>query len=117
MKLEISEKKLSSSQVKWFDSFTKMMLTVMITILMFIFISGKYMDSHKMEAGGTDDAVNDLASVVTQVDHHPFIDLPGDAQVGAFSVANFFAGLVVGHHWEKLFGEKEKKKKEDDVEA
>ena len=114
MKLEVSENKFSSHQVKWFDSFTKMMLTVMITILIFIFISGKYMDSHKMEAGGTDDAVNNLASVVTKVAHHPFIDLPGDAQVGAFSVANFFAGLVVGHHWEKLFGDKKKKEEEDD---
>ena len=57
-----------------------------------------------MEAGGTDDAVNNMASQVTKIQHHPFIELPGDAQVGAFSVANFFAGLIVGHHWEKLFG-------------
>lgn len=105
----------SENEISWFDSFTKKMLAVMFIILMFIFVSGKYMDSHSMEAGGTDDAVNNLASSVNKVEHHPFIELPGDAEVGAFSVANFFAGLIVGHHWEKLFGEK--KKEESDIKA
>lgn len=104
--------KTSDSNIKWFDSYTKILLAVMFVILLFIFVSGKYMDSHKMEAGGTDDRVNNLASQVTKIEHHPFIELPGDAEVGAFSVANFFAGLIVGHHWEKLFGESALKKKE-----
>lgn len=117
MKSEVSENKLSNHQVKFFDSFTKTLLTVMFVILTFIFISGKYMDSHKMKAGGTDDKVNNLASVVTKVEHHPFIELPGDAQVGAFSVANFFAGLIVGHHWEQIFGGKKKKEEHEEAEA
>ncbi|MDQ7093768.1 hypothetical protein REC12_09205 [Desulfosporosinus sp. PR] len=100
---------VSGSQVKWFDTYTKVLLTVMIVILLLIFGAGKYMASHNMEAGGTDDAVNDLATVVTKGEHHPFTELPGDAQVGAFSVANFFAGLIVGHHWDKLFGSSETK--------
>jgi cobalt/nickel transport protein len=89
--------------IKWFDSFTKVMLTVMVTLLVVIFISGKYMYAHDMEAGGTDDKVNTMATDVSKSEHHPFTELPGDAQVGAFSVANFFAGLIVGHHWEMLF--------------
>ncbi|KLU62837.1 hypothetical protein CEB3_c07980 [Peptococcaceae bacterium CEB3] len=102
-------------QIKWFDSFTKAMLTVMFVLLLFIFGAGKYMDSHKMSGGGTDDVVNNLASAVSHTQHHPFVDLPGDAQVGAFSVANFFAGLIVGHHWEKLFGKS--KRDEDEAEV
>lgn len=95
--------KNAAKPVRWFDSFTKTMLVIMFAILIFIFAAGKYMDAHKMAAGGTDDKVNTMAST----NHHPFVELPGDAQVGAFSVANFFAGLIVGHHWQKLFGKKE----------
>jgi len=97
----------SATNVNLFDGFTKWMLAVMILILAIIFGSAKYMASHNMEAGGTDDAVNDLATNVTKLEHHPFIELPGDAEVGAFSVANFFAGLIVGHYWQRLFGKKE----------
>jgi cobalt/nickel transport protein len=41
--------------------------------------------------------------------------LPGDAELSAFSVANFFAGLIVGYHWLRLFGTKTQPdpKKED----
>jgi cobalt/nickel transport protein len=106
-----SQKDLPS--VKWFDGFTKLMLSVMFVILIFIFVSGKYMDAHKMGAGGTDDLVNSMASKVSDTVHHPFIELPGDAQLGAFSVANFFAGLIVGHHWEKLFGKGRPKEEPD----
>ncbi|MHB1654331.1 MAG: hypothetical protein ACYCVD_17935 [Desulfitobacteriaceae bacterium] len=103
-------------QVKWFDSYTKVMLSIMIVILFAIFAAGKYMDSHKMEAGGTDDLVNNMASQVTHVQHHPFVSLPGDAQVGAFSVANFFAGLIVGHQWEKLFAKSKSEEQPLEVE-
>src|SRR5262249_25739919 len=95
----------SESDTRFFDGFTKVVLTIMIVMLLAIFASGSYMASHKMEGTGTDDIVNDLASK-TRVngEHHPFVELPGDAQVSAFSVANFFAGLIVGYHWLKLFG-------------
>lgn len=96
--------KTPTEKVRFFDSYTRVLLAVMFVILLFIFGAGKYMASHEMEAGGTDDAVNNLATEVTKGEHHPFAELPGDAQVGAFSVANFFAGLIVGHHWEKIFG-------------
>ncbi|MCI1944840.1 hypothetical protein [Clostridium luticellarii] len=95
------------TSIKFLDKFTRVMLAVMIILFIFIFGASKYMVNHKMEAGGTDDKVNTMASN----NHKPFIELPGDAQVGAFSVANFFAGLIVGHHWEKLFGESAKNKK------
>ena len=99
------------AKIQWIDKFTKTLLIVMFIILLFIFGAGKYMSSHKMEAGGTDDKVNDMASNVTKIEHHPFIELPGDAEVGAFSVANFFTGIIIGHYWEKLFG-KDKSKAE-----
>lgn len=102
--MSITKEQTSNQQIQWFDSYTKVMLSVMFVLLLFIFGAGKYMASHNMEAGGTDDLVNNLATKVTRGEHHPFAELPGDAQVGAFSVANFFAGLIVGHHWEKLFG-------------
>lgn len=90
--------------VPWFDPFTRWMLIIMFVVLIAIFISAKYMDMHHMMAGGTDDVVNALASHAARAKSHPFIELPGDAQVGAFSVANFFVGLIVGHNWKKLFG-------------
>lgn len=105
-----------TTNLKWFDTYTKVLLTVMVVLLLFIFGAGKYMASHQMEAGGTDDTVNTLATDVTHGDHHPFAELPGDAQVGAFSVANFFAGLIIGHHWELLFG-RNRIKAESEAEA
>jgi len=95
------------ASIKFIDGFTKTILTVLLILLIIIFGAGKYMDNHKMEAGGTDDKVNTMSSK----NHHPFIELPGDAEVGAFSVANFCAGLIVGHHWEKMFGKSKSNKK------
>jgi cobalt/nickel transport protein len=91
----------------FFDSFTRWMLTIMIVLELAIFASGLYMSSHKMTGIGTDDVVNNLATK-TKVngEHHPVVELPGDAELSAFSVANFFAGLIVGYHWFKLFGSK-----------
>ncbi len=111
-----TKEQTSKEQFQWFDSYTKVLLSVMFVILLFIFGAGKYMDSHNMGAGGTDDVVNNMASQVTHHEAHPFINLPGDAQVGAFSVANFFAGLIVGHHWEKLFGKPKNTEQSPEVE-
>lgn len=103
--------KTQNSSMPWFDGFTKVMLLVMFLFLLGIFISGKYMDSHKMQGSGTDNTVNALASKAAGAKAHPFIELPGDAEVGAFSIANFFVGLIVGHHWTKLF-DKDARKEE-----
>jgi cobalt/nickel transport protein len=89
---------------RFFDGFTRAMLITMVLLLMGIFASASYMSQHKMAATGTDDKVNNLATVATHGEHHPFIELPGDAQLGAFSVANFFAGIIVGYQWLRLFG-------------
>lgn len=116
--------KTDNPSVKWFDGFTKTVLLAMFIFLAFIFISAKYMTYHKMEAGGTDDTVNSMASKVSGTTAHPFIDLPGDAQVGAFSIANLCVGLIVGHLWTILFGKNAEKqplpqrsdvKEEDDL--
>ena len=89
--------------VAWFDPFTRWMLIIMFVILAAIFVVAKYMDVHHMAGGGTDDAVNAMASIAAHAKSHPFIELPGDAEVGAFSVANFFSGMIVGHNWKRLF--------------
>lgn len=95
------------SDPRFFDSFTRWMLAIMIVIELAIFASATYMSSHKMTGIGTDDVVNNLATKTkANGEHHPFVQLPGDAELGAFSVANFFAGLIVGYHWFKLFGSK-----------
>jgi cobalt/nickel transport protein len=102
---------------RFFDGFTRTMLTILLFLLLTIFASGKYMSSHNFKAVGTDDIVNDLAADTAHGTHHPFIELPGDVEVAAFSVANFFAGLIVGYHWLKLFGNKPQnslKKPEED---
>lgn len=94
--------------VPMFDSFTRWMLLIMFCLLTAIFIAAKFMDMHNMAGGGTDDIVNSMASLAAHVKSHPFIELPGDAEVGAFSVANFFAGMIVGHNWKRLFEEQTK---------
>lgn len=104
------------SNPRFFDSFTRVVLTVMIVMELAIFASGSYMSRHKLTGTGTDDIVNNLATA-TKVngEHHPFVELPGDAELSAFSVANFFAGLIVGYHWLILFGSQPQSgtKKED----
>jgi cobalt/nickel transport protein len=91
----------------FFDGFTKTMLAILIVLELAIFASATYMTHHKMTGGGTDDFVNNLASA-TKVngEHHPFVELPGDSELSAFSVANFFAGVIVGYNWLRLFGAK-----------
>jgi cobalt/nickel transport protein len=91
---------------RFFDGFTKIMVAIMFGLLLIIFATGKYMAAHKMTGIGTDDIVNNLGSAAAHTVHHPFIDLPGDAELSAFSVANFFAGMIVGYKWLKLFGNK-----------
>jgi cobalt/nickel transport protein len=90
---------------RFFDGFTRVVLGIMIVIELAIFASGIYMSHHKLTGTGTDDIVNNLATA-TKVngEHHPFVQLPGDAELSAFSVANFFAGMIVGYNWLKLFG-------------
>jgi cobalt/nickel transport protein len=95
-----------AEDTRFFDGFTKTMLAVLLFLLLTVFASGKYMSSHAMQGVGTDDKVNNLASAAAHKVHHPFIELPGDAELGAFSVANFFCGMIVGYHWLKLFGTK-----------
>ena len=96
----------AAEDTRFFDGFTKTMLLILFCILVVIFATGKYMAAHKMTGIGTDDIVNNLGSAAAHTQHHPFVDLPGDAELSAFSVANFFAGMIVGYKWLKLFGSK-----------
>jgi cobalt/nickel transport protein len=89
-------------EISWFDGFTKYMLLTMFVLLFLIFGSAYYMNHNNMKGTGTDETVNDMASQTAKQEHHPFVELPGDAEVGAFSVANLFAGLIVGYNWRKL---------------
>lgn len=91
-------------QTRFFDTYTRWMLGVMCALLLCVFASARYMSSHQMKGEGTDDGVNNMATQVTHGEHHPFIELPGDSELAAFSIANFFAGLIVGYHWLQLFG-------------
>ena len=109
MKTQASAVGTEGSNPPFFDAFTKWALGIMIGLLLCIYASGAYMSAHKLTGIGTDDVVNNQASAK----HHPFVELPGDAEISAFSVGNFFAGLIVGYNWLKLFGTKPATKKED----
>ena len=95
------------------DPFVKACLISALVLLVAIFCSAVYMNIHHLQGTGTDDQVNDLGAQATQTTHHPFINLPGDTQLGAFSVANFFVGLIVGYTWRKIYYDTKK----EDVEA
>lgn len=97
------DKSSGAENISWFDPFTRWMLITMFVLLTLIFMTSKYMSMHEMKGAGTDDIVNDMAAEAVKQKHHPVVELPGDAEVGAFSVANFFAGMIVGHNWKKLF--------------
>lgn len=99
----------TKKDIPWFDTFTRYMLTTMFILLALIYGSAYYMNQHDMKGTGTDDQVNDMAADTVKVEHHPFIDLPGDAEVGAFSVANLFAGLIIGYSWRKISENNEQK--------
>lgn len=95
--------------IPWFDTFTRYMLATMFILLALIYGSAYYMNQNDMKGAGTDDQVNDMAGETAQHEHHPFIELPGDAELGAFSVANLFAGLIIGYSWRKISEKNEQK--------
>lgn len=97
---------------QFFDRFTKIMLITMFALLLFIFTSAKIMTHYHMEGGGTDDKVNSLGSTAAGRTAHPFLELPGDTQVAAFSIANFFVGIILGYSVQRLFVRKEGTKPE-----
>jgi cobalt/nickel transport protein len=96
-----------AAQVKFLDRFTKTMLIIMLALLLVIFVSAKIMTHDHMAASGTDDKVNALGSTASGHKAHPFIELPGDSQVAAFSIANFFVGIILGYSIQRLFVKKE----------
>jgi cobalt/nickel transport protein len=91
----------------FFDRFTKTMLIVMFALLLFVGASAKIMTHYHMAAAGTDDKVNALGSTAAGRQAHPFLELPGDTQVAAFTIASFFVGIIVGYSIQKLFVKKE----------
>ena len=104
MSNQVNRSSSVAEDTRFFDGFTKTMLAVLLFLLLVVFATGKYMSAHKMKGVGTDDIVNDLGAAKAHTQHRPFIELPGDAELGAFSIANFFCGVIVGYHWLKLFG-------------
>jgi cobalt/nickel transport protein len=96
----------------FFDRFTKIMLIVMFALLLFVFASAEIMTHYHMAGGGTDDKVNSLGSTAAGRTAHPFLELPGDTQVAAFSIANFFVGIILGYSVQRLFVKKEGMKSE-----
>jgi len=90
------------------DNFVKSVAIVTVTLLTVIFIStyiGVNFLGSKFE--GIDDVVERIA--VEEHKHiknpHPVMELPGDAEVGAFTVASLGVGMIIGFLWRKLFYE------------
>jgi cobalt/nickel transport protein len=93
--------------VKLFDRFTRTMLIIMLGLLLVVFVSAKIMSHEHMTGAGTDDKVNALAESAAHKTGHPFLELPGDSQVAAFSIANFFVGIILGYSIQRLFVKRE----------
>jgi len=57
------------------------------------------------EYSGVDDIVETTAIEGHTRTPHPLLELPGDAEVGAFTVAALGTGIIIGFLWRKLFYE------------
>jgi len=93
------------------DKFVKTVAIVTITMLAIIFVN-TYIGVHYMghEYSGVDDVVETTAIEGHTKNPHPLLELPGDAEVGAFTVAALGTGIIIGFLWRKLFYEESEEK-------
>lgn len=87
------------------DRFTKGIAGVTLALLMVIFVNAYIGARTGKDLGGLDDKVESLALGQHQREARPVLELPGDSEVGAFTVAALGTGMFIGYTWRKLFGE------------
>jgi len=100
------------------DSFVRNVAIVTVVLLGMIFIN-TYIGSQFLgnEFSAVDDIV-ETAAIQGQSLHkdpHPVLELPGDAEVGAFTVASLGAGIIIGFLWHKLLYNEEKVKNKEEL--
>lgn len=87
------------------DSFVRNVAFVTLGLLVLLFLNTYIGVKLGNELGGVDDAVESMAIDGHDKEAHPFMELPGDTEVGAFTIAALGMGMVIGYLWRKLFGE------------
>ena len=92
----------------WFDPFTRWMLIIMFALLAAIFIAAKYMDMHDMTGGGTDDAVNAMASKAAQRQVSSFHRPARGRRVGGIFRGQFLRRHDCGAQLEEAVRERDK---------
>ena len=88
------------------DRFVRNVAIVTLGLLAIIFINTYIGVKLGNEFGGVDDVVETIAVEGQDKEPHPVLELPGDAEVGAFTITSLGAGLIIGYMWRKIFAEK-----------
>ena len=85
------------------DGFVKGVIGVTLALLAFVFVNAYIGSRTGRDLGGLDDRIETMAVAGRALQPHPVLELPGDSEVGAFTIAAFGMGMVVGYTWRKLF--------------
>ncbi|MBI3946174.1 MAG: hypothetical protein HY321_09670 [Armatimonadetes bacterium] len=87
------------------DRFVKGVAGVTFALLMVIFVNAYIGARAGHDLGGLDDRVETIAIGTRKLEPRPVLELPGDSEVGAFTVAALGMGMIIGYTWRKLFVE------------
>lgn len=88
------------------DPFVRNVALVTFGLLALLFLNTYIGVRLGNELSGVDDVVEKMAIDGYNKEAHPFMKLPGDTEVGAFTIAALGMGMVIGYLWRKLFGER-----------
>ncbi|HIE26310.1 TPA: hypothetical protein EYP66_03385 [Candidatus Poribacteria bacterium] len=88
------------------DRFVRNVAIVTLGLLALIFINTYIGAKLGNELGGVDDVVETIAVEGHDKEPRPVLELPGDTEVGAFTIASLGVGLIIGYTWRKIFSEK-----------
>ncbi len=89
------------------DTFVKRVALVTLVLLAIIFANAFIGVRLGKDLGGLDDRVETMAVEQHRLEPRPVLELPGDSEVGAFTVAALGMGMIIGYSWRKMFGEAE----------
>ncbi len=87
------------------DAFVRKTAGITLALLAFIFLNAYVGARTGKDLGGLDDRIETMAVRGHAVEPRPVLELPGDSEVGAFTVAALGVGMIIGYSWRKLFGE------------
>lgn len=88
------------------DPFVRNVALITLGMLALLFINTYIGVRLGNELGGVDDVIESMAINGLNKQARPFMELPGDTEVGAFTIAALGMGMVIGYLWRKLFSER-----------